>query len=75
MGIPKLNGKWHEKHPMPPHASLDQRVEWHLAHVQACGCRGISRSVEAELRVRGINLPIPRAPRGIDLVREPSRKR
>ena len=37
---------------MPKKPTLDQRVDWHLAHSKACGCRGIPESVTAELRRR-----------------------
>jgi hypothetical protein len=44
------NERWHEKHPMPRPATLAQRVCWHLAHADACGCRPIPRTVVAELK-------------------------
>jgi len=47
-----INAAWHEAHPMPKNAPLDQRVTWHLAHADACGCRGMPASVLAELRLR-----------------------
>ncbi|NUB04111.1 hypothetical protein GBZ48_33410 [Azospirillum melinis] len=34
-----MNRNWHEAHPMPAKATRQQRVEWHLEHAQACGCR------------------------------------
>jgi hypothetical protein len=48
-----MNSSWHKKHPMPKKPSLQQRVQWHLAHAKACGCRGIPKTVIAELRRRG----------------------
>lgn len=47
-----LNAAWHEAHPMPPNPTLDQRVEWHLAHAEACGCRPTPLSVAAEIARR-----------------------
>jgi hypothetical protein len=47
-----MNAQWHEKHPMPKNPTLEQRVDWHLAHAKACGCRKIPRTVAAELRRR-----------------------
>ena len=45
-----MNEVWHLKHPMPPKATMAQRVAWHVAHAKACGCRpmpaGIRRTVE-----------------------------
>ena len=52
-----LNAAWHDAHPMPKGATLDQRVAWHLAHAKACGCRGIPASVAAELTRRGMAAP------------------
>ena len=52
-----MNAAWHEANPMPKNATLDQRVAWHLAHTEACGCREIPESVKAELARRGVALP------------------
>jgi hypothetical protein len=49
-----LNVIWHKKHPMPMKSSLEQRVEWHLGHAKACGCREMPPTVLAELRRRRI---------------------
>jgi hypothetical protein len=48
-----INGSWHQKHPMPKKPTLEQRVDWHLAHAKACGCRDIPKTVIAELQRRG----------------------
>lgn len=50
--MPKLNAEWHKKNPMPPKATLDDRVKWHLAHAKTCGCREMPESVKAELKRR-----------------------
>jgi hypothetical protein len=55
--MPKVNATWHGRHPMPPKATLEQRIKWHLAHAKACGCREIPKTVLAELRTRGIKVP------------------
>jgi hypothetical protein len=55
-----LNAAWHRRHPMPPNATMDQRVKWHLAHAKACGCREIPRTVLTELKARGVILPLSR---------------
>ena len=55
----KLNRAWHDAHPMPANPTLDQRVEWHLAHTVHCGCRPIPRLVLEELARRGIAQPNP----------------
>jgi hypothetical protein len=52
-----INKAWHEVHPMPKNATLDQRVAWHLDHAAHCGCREMPQSVKAELIRRGAPLP------------------
>ncbi|MCX5496875.1 hypothetical protein OSH11_19365 [Kaistia dalseonensis] len=52
-----MNKAWHEANPMPLKATLDQRIAWHLAHIEHCGCRDLPDGIKAELRRRG--LPIP----------------
>lgn len=47
-----MNRAWHEAHPMPKNATLDQRVEWHLEHAKECACRDLPESVKAELARR-----------------------
>jgi hypothetical protein len=53
----RLNATWHQAHPLPRNATLDQRVRWHLAHARACACRAIPGSILAELRARRIKPP------------------
>jgi hypothetical protein len=57
-----LNAAWHDAHPMPKNATLDQRVSWHVAHAKACGCRAIPATVAAELKRRGAPPPARRIP-------------
>jgi len=61
-----MNRAWHEANPMPPKASLDERIAWHLGHARACGCREIPASILTELERRGITPPTR------DLVARPS---
>ncbi len=37
----KINADWHSKHKMPANPSVDERTEWHIAHVKNCTCRPI----------------------------------
>ncbi|MCX5517648.1 hypothetical protein OSH10_04305 [Kaistia defluvii] len=53
----KLNRAWHDANPMPENPTIDQRVEWHLAHTAHCGCRPIPRLVLEEMARRGIAAP------------------
>jgi hypothetical protein len=56
----KINATWHNANRMPPRATLDQRVDWHLAHLKACACRtDLPASIVAELKRRGIKPPKP----------------
>ena len=51
----KLNAKWHSEHPMPRNPTRAERVEWHIAHSGACGCRPVPPSLRADiaaLRIR-----------------------
>jgi hypothetical protein len=55
-----LNAAWHKAHPMPMGSTLDQRVDWHLAHLKACGCRAsLPPTIVAELKRRGLKAPAP----------------
>lgn len=56
-----INAEWHKANRMPPKASLDQRVQWHLAHLKACGCRtDLPATIVAELKRQGIKPPAPK---------------
>ena len=48
-----MNAPWHDAHPMPARATLDERVAWHVAHAKACRCRPMPATVAAELKRRG----------------------
>ncbi len=52
----KINAVWHRSHPMPKNPSLDQRIEWHVAHAKACGCREITGRLRDEMIARGIDV-------------------
>ncbi len=52
-----IDKAWHEANPMPPHATLDQRIAWHLDHAANCGCRDIPESIKQELKRRGVPVP------------------
>jgi hypothetical protein len=47
----KINRESHEQNRMPKNATLDQRVDWHLAHLRVCDCRtdlppGVKEEIE-----------------------------
>jgi hypothetical protein len=35
----KVNAAWHSLHKMPKNASLNDRINWHAAHMKNCSCR------------------------------------
>lgn len=47
-----MNVEWHTRNRLCRNASLEQRVQWHLAHVEACDCRGLPAGIVAELEGR-----------------------
>jgi hypothetical protein len=53
---PKLNKEWHQANRMPANPTIDERIEWHLAHQKNCGCRQIPEKLKAEMIRRGIKL-------------------
>jgi hypothetical protein len=34
---------------MPPRATREQRIKWHVAHARACGCRDIPDSIKPDV--------------------------
>lgn len=56
-----FNRDWHAEHRLPRTATLEERLDWHLAHAAACGCREIPASIRKELDARGLIGPTPRS--------------
>jgi len=52
-----INKEWHLSHLMPKNPTLDQRIEWHLAHAAHCSCREIPLKLKEEMRKRKIKIP------------------
>ena len=50
--IPFVNSAWHYNHPLPKDATLDQRMDWHLEHVEHCNCRDIPARLKEQIRKR-----------------------
>ena len=44
-----MNREWHEGHKMPEKATEQQRIEWHIEHAKACGCRPIPARLVGKL--------------------------
>jgi hypothetical protein len=51
------NAQWHKRHRMPTRASLEERIEWHVAHAAACACRVMPVTILRALKARDIALP------------------
>jgi hypothetical protein len=35
----KINIAWHAIHKLPDDATLNERINWHVAHLKKCSCR------------------------------------
>jgi hypothetical protein len=47
-----VNREWHEQHRMPKNATLQQRMDWHLAHSASCSCRPMPAKLREQLEAR-----------------------
>jgi hypothetical protein len=45
----RIDREWHEAHPMPERATLEQRIAWHLDHAKHCGCRAMPARIRQEI--------------------------
>jgi len=52
-----INKEWHEAHPMPKNPSVEERIEWHIAHFKNCACRDIPPKLKVEIKKRNIKIP------------------
>lgn len=52
----KINKAWHLAHIMPKKPTVDQRIDWHIAHSRHCGCREMPASIKEELKRRKIDI-------------------
>jgi len=48
----KTNREWHEANRMPPTATREQRVDWHVRHADACACRAVPPSLRDAVVLR-----------------------
>lgn len=62
--IEKLNKAWHLKHRMPPNATFEQRVRWHLEHVEHCACRPIPAKLLKQKTFKGTMTSLGRLTQG-----------
>ena len=48
-----INAAWHKTHRMPKNATLQQRIDWHVAHQKHCACREMPKTVREAMERRG----------------------
>jgi len=49
-----MNADWHRQHVLGSHATLDERIAWHLEHERECHCRTMPASLREEVERRGL---------------------
>jgi hypothetical protein len=42
-----MNTEWHRQNKMPPNATDEQRLAWHLEHQRHCQCRPMPKRLAA----------------------------
>jgi len=47
-----MNKEWHAGNKMPPKATLEQRIQWHLEHQQHCSCRGVPKNLAPYIKTK-----------------------
>jgi hypothetical protein len=52
-----MNAAWHKRHRMPAGATLEERIEWHVAHAAVCACRPMPVTIVRALKARDVGLP------------------
>lgn len=51
----KINVTWHQAHKMSKNATIEQRIEWHIDHLNNCQCRtDYPEKLKIEMEKRGI---------------------
>lgn len=53
----KTNTAWHASNRMPPRATLEQRIGWHQAHAEHCGCRRMPENIRKAIAARTTKKP------------------
>lgn len=54
----KLNKEWHHQNQMPKNPDFEQRLAWHLDHLNNCGCRkDLPLKLKEEMAKRHISIP------------------
>ena len=45
-----MNKPWHDEHPMPKKATLEQRIQWHVEHQKNCACREMPTAIQKAVK-------------------------
>jgi histidinol phosphatase-like enzyme len=48
-----INAKWHKANRMPKNPTFEQRMKWHIAHMENCNCRKPSPKLLEEMKKFG----------------------
>jgi hypothetical protein len=51
-GKMQINKDWHMANKMPKNPTIEQRIEWHLAHAKNCICRPLGGKILEEINKR-----------------------
>ncbi len=49
-----MNVDWHQANVLGRGAAFEERLQWHVAHAKACGCRAMPKPMEEAARHRGL---------------------
>ena len=44
-----INAVWHNAHKMPNNPTHDERMIWHIKHLESCGCRKPTEKMQQEI--------------------------
>jgi hypothetical protein len=47
----KINKEWHLKNKMPKNPSFEERMEWHIKHMENCSCREPTPKLKEEMKL------------------------
>ena len=48
----RINKEWHLKNKMPKNPSMEERINWHIAHAKNCTCREMPEGILKEINKR-----------------------
>ncbi len=57
----RINAVWHKANRMSPYPKPDERLAWHLAHNEACGCRAMPEGLREQVADWESRQPVKKA--------------